>query len=607
MKKFVLLLFFSIGLAVCYAQNVGIGTNSPLTKLQVEGSFSVKAPYNSTNTAPTPAQNFTMINASTVTMPTTDSIGRFYDPGGPAGNYLANMTANASVAFDSNPDNYLEIIIESINLGTGDSLKIIVGGIIIYNNGNVTASNILLASPLSTANIEFKSNPDAVTGNGFSILVKKKYLDGNQPQPTAIEGVGLAFFPQKAALRAGRALSNPLGTNSVAVGYLAAATQTNSIAFGQSANATANNTIAIGTYSGASEEEGLAFGNYANANGTGAIAIGNNTTAYGRHATAIGHIANASGDSSVSLGYNNTASGYAATALGNSTTSSGWTSTSMGYHTVASGGSATATGENTNATNRAAFAAGLETTASGFGSTSFGSGTIASGSYSLAAGLQTTAGAYGSTALGWDSRAMGHNSSAIGHNALTEGQYSTAVGYDVISRGSVSLATGMGTVSRAYASTAMGRFNDTLTTENPDNWNAFDRLFTIGNGTANNARSSALVILKNANTDISGYTRLGAVADGAPRIKVKKLTGTTAASQGANVLIPHGLTLSKILSVSIIVETNATSQHPPNYTITAGHEYEYVLVTSSISITNKNANSANILSKPMRILVTYEE
>lgn len=62
--------------------NVGIGTTDPFNKLQVQGNLVVNAPSIATATAPTAAQSKTMINASTVTFPVSDSTGRIYDPGG---------------------------------------------------------------------------------------------------------------------------------------------------------------------------------------------------------------------------------------------------------------------------------------------------------------------------------------------------------------------------------------------------------------------------------------------------------------------------------------------------------------------------------------------
>jgi hypothetical protein len=104
--------------------------------------------------------------------------------------------------------------------------------------------------------------------------------------------------------------------------------------------------------------------------------------------------------------------------------------------------------------------------------------------------------------------------------------------------------------------------------------------------------------------EVNGYTKLGS---NAPAVKMLKVTGTTAAAQGGIVGITHGLNPAKILSVDVLLTLNVSSMLPPNYTYTAGNEYEYAVGASTINIYNVTGNSGNILSKPVRVLITYEE
>lgn len=106
------------------------------------------------------------------------------------------------------------------------------------------------------------------------------------------------------------------------------------------------------------------------------------------------------------------------------------------------------------------------------------------------------------------------------------------------------------------------------------------------------------------NTEINNFTKLGATA---PSVKMIKLTGTTAATQGTQTPIPHGLTSSKILSVNVLVDYAAGASVPPSYNGSTGYEYDYFINSTSIVVWPKSGNSANILSKAIRILVTYEE
>jgi hypothetical protein len=114
-------------------------------------------------------------------------------------------------------------------------------------------------------------------------------------------------------------------------------------------------------------------------------------------------------------------------------------------------------------------------------------------------------------------------------------------------------------------------------------------------------------ILSLANTwtqkqTFSNYTVLGA----GPAIKTKKITGTTAATQGAAVGVAHGLTLAKILSVSVFVNIVGRSV-PPGFVGIAGEEYSTATGTLNVNLYNSAANSINILSQPFTALIIYEE
>ncbi|MFB0945230.1 MAG: hypothetical protein QMB24_03605, partial [Spirosomataceae bacterium] len=110
-----------------------------------------------------------------------------------------------------------------------------------------------------------------------------------------------------------------------------------------------------------------------------------------------------------------------------------------------------------------------------------------------------------------------------------------------------------------------------------------------------------------SNLEITGYTRLGGGAS-VPNIKMKKLTGTTSGSEGGQVSIPHGIGSSdKILSVDVGVNALTDVYDPVNYNKFADREYNYNYNGSWIFVTNKAGNSADILNKPIKILIIYEE
>jgi hypothetical protein len=73
------------------------------------------------------------------------------------------------------------------------------------------------------------------------------------------------------------------------------------------------------------------------------------------------------------------------------------------------------------------------------------------------------------------------------------------MGSNTIASGSVSTAMGSQTTARSAYETAIGRYTTNETPLDPLNWNANDRLFVIGNGQSDAARSNALTVLKNGN------------------------------------------------------------------------------------------------------------
>jgi hypothetical protein len=120
----------------------------------------------------------------------------------------------------------------------------------------------------------------------------------------------------------------------------------------------------------------------------------------------------------------------------------------------------------------------------------------------------------------------------------------------------------------------------------------------------------------NGNAVITGFTQLGnsvpagaAAGATAPSIKTLKLTGTTGATQGASASVTHGLSLSKILSYSVLVNIGGSvpSLIPPENTSDTALKYTVFCTGSSIFLLNTSGSSSGLLSKPFTVLITYEE
>ena len=207
------------------------------------------------------------------------------------------------------------------------------------------------------------------------------------------------------------------------------------------------------------------------------FSAGTETIAKGQFSTAIGQGSSATGQAATALGAITTASGWVSTALGGETKATANYTTAMGYKTLASGDYATALGNSNTASGNAAIAMGSNNISSGAASTAMGALNTASGSNSLASGFANATPGQGATAFGG------------GNNAS----------------GDFSFAAGTGIKTPSYGEVGIGNYNVNYTpaANGATQWNNPDRLFTIGNGTAENARNNALTVLKNGNVGIA--------------------------------------------------------------------------------------------------------
>jgi len=100
-----------------------------------------------------------------------------------------------------------------------------------------------------------------------------------------------------------------------------------------------------------------------------------------------------------------------------------------------------------------------------------------------------------------------------------------------------------------------------------------------------------------ATLDVNGFTKLG---EAAPKIKMKKVSGTFSNTVGVATSVAHGLTLSKILTINGLTEAIAGVRYPPEL---VRHYYIQVDGTNVVV----TPNSSTPLEKDFTILITYEE
>jgi len=95
--------------------------------------------------------------------------------------------------------------------------------------------------------------------------------------------------------------------------------------------------------------------------------------------------------------------------------------------------------------------------------------------------------------------------------------------------------------------------------------------------------------------------------DDGVRTKVKKLTGTTYSAQTGETALLHGLDSTRIISASGLVFYSTGSSIPHGYAGAPGYEFSISIGPTLVLLVNTTGNSANILSKPFIILITYED
>lgn len=426
-------------------------------------------------------------------------------------------------------------------------------------------------------------------------------------------------------------------------------------------NTTGNNNAAAGTqalYSNTTGSNNAAVGVlalYTNTSGSYNTAMGYNSMLFRRYGddnTAIGHNAlqrDSVGEFNVAIGSGALAFQYGKShivAIGDSAlyvngyfaaANEGIGNTAVGSKTLFSnttGSANTGTGYHALRSN----STGYYNTASGYqalDSNSTGYYNTAIGSYSLI----TNSTGFANTATGVSSlyaNTTGTYNVAAGIDAMrfnSEGDFNTAIGAAALYTNTTGDNNTMIGVFSGYASTGSSNtfigggsnaFNNTSGSNNvaigassqvgPTVSNAIaigvnasvtqSNSMALGGTGANAVKVGIGTAAPQAELEVNGYTMLGS---GAPKIQQKKLTGTTAAAQGGTIVISHGLSSAKILSVDVLVEYTGGGFVHHSYALNPGYEFNYFIGATSITIANITANSGNILSKPLRILITYEQ
>lgn len=114
-------------------------------------------------------------------------------------------------------------------------------------------------------------------------------------------------------------------------------------------------------------------------------------------------------------------------------------------------------------------------------------------------GPWTFAGGLNNTALGYGTTVFGLNNSAYG-------DYSFNAGTAAVTDGNSSVAFGVGTRAKYWSGMVVGNYNDSTAGSQTCCNDPLNRVFQIGNGTNNSARSNAMTVLENGKVGIGTTT-----------------------------------------------------------------------------------------------------
>ncbi len=131
-----------------------------------------------------------------------------------------------------------------------------------------------------------------------------------------------------------------------------------------------------------------------------------------------------------------------------------------------------------------------------------GANSIASGGYAFASGFNNIVSGDNAVAFGSSNTASALSAFANGLFNNVAADFSAAFGANHSAMGRRSFITGSHNKSKSYAGFIAGTFNDTMVTGEANFINNANRIFQIGNGTADNARRNALTVLQNGHMGI---------------------------------------------------------------------------------------------------------
>lgn len=521
------------------SNNIGIGTPTPLSKLDISGSVSISGNLTNNSTRPAVSSGiltFGEIRGYSITSPFADDGFLRLSAGG--GSSAVGKSYIDISGYSNIPDMNNNLVFGTVG---SEKMRITYLGVLIGTTSGTSAklqveatgtTHAIIGTAITGSGIQASSQ----TGSGASIFSNSgtglQVSSYTGPIIRGIGGSGDEYFKLFSNGNLSLHPSQGTGATKTDTGYKLYVGGTtnidgNTTITGSLSNGSAGN-IASGNYShaegGATEalgEVSHAEGIEARASGLGSHAEGSTTRAFGEtsHAEGVGTVS--SGSYSHAEGSQTLAFGLAAHSEGQYTTASGWYSHAEGSGTIASGSFSHAEGQLTISTGDYSHAEGQSTSAIGNNSHAEGSNVQAIGPYSHAEGSSAVSTGYWSHAEGEGTNAIGNSSHAEGFETIASGSHSHAEGSESQAQGESSHAEGEGTISSGFASHTeglqtvasgsyqhvQGQFNISSSAQSA---------FIHGNGTSDGSRSN-LIYAVGSTVEITGSLMLNDILVLAPR------------------------------------------------------------------------------------------
>ena len=416
--------------------NVGIGTSSPNTALEVDGAI--------TTTTSDYVQGST---GSRLILETSGS-----------GNTNSYIQAQSSGGTSSAEDLALQLYGGNVGIGTASpSEKLDVAG-------NVGIDESIIHNGDTDTKIGFVANDNfAITTAGVERV-----------RVTSGGSVGIAT-------------NNPGAKLDV---------EGNAVLGSSGNTATGSYAVALNQNNTASALDSLATGENTTASGRQAFSGGFNTTASGDASFAVGARTTASANQSFAAGAETNATGIASAAFNALTDATGKNSFAIGGDTTASGESSFSLGVGGNAQGLGSISAGLSCNTGGSANGAFAGGTAsnANGQYSIAFGDVANASGRVSQALGYIVNATGQYSFAANFNNTASGQASAAFGQQNTVSGTQSIASGFLNTERNGASATFGSFNGQQAHSVSNNQFMFGRYLNVPRNSSGTPSQGCMVV-----------------------------------------------------------------------------------------------------------------